>query len=270
MNNPVIENLLYTALKAAVCAGKEMMNIYNTDFRIDMKKNKTPITEADRISNKMIFEYIDKFSLPVISEEGKCWDYNERKNWEYFWLVDPLDGTKEFVNRNGEFTVNIALIKKNSPIIGVIYAPVTDVMYFAAEEKGAFKLMNASAVYPDKTLENYIKKSEQLPRTLKRDEHVIVASRSHMNPETEKYIEDIKKQFPETKFISKGSSLKLCMIAEGVADIYPRLSPTMEWDIAAGHAIIRYSGGKIKVAGKEEELQYNKPDLRNSYFIASR
>jgi 3'(2'), 5'-bisphosphate nucleotidase len=264
-----IGDLLSTAIKAAINAGGEMMKVYKTDFRIEMKKNQTPITEADRRSNKIIFDHLNKYKIPAISEEDREWSYDERKDWDYFWLIDPLDGTKEFVGGNGEFTVNIALIKKDTPVLGVIYAPVPDVLYFAAENIGSYKKTEGHTVPPDILLDDLVKESQVLPCTRNNEVLQVVASRSHMTAETEKFIDDLKKKHSKTEIVSRGSSLKLCLVAEGRADIYPRLGTTMEWDIAAGHAIIRYAGGKIIIAGTDAELKYNKPDLRNPYFVAS-
>lgn len=263
------DSILLIAINAAVKAGDAILQIYKKPFEVEIKKDNSPITEADKQAHQVITDFLKETELPVLSEEGKDWDYAERKLWEYFWLVDPLDGTKEFVSRNGEFTVNIALIEKNTPIAGVIYIPVKDCLYFA-NEKGAFRIDDCTSKNLGGSLDIISSNGVSLPESLSSDKFRIVASRSHMNQETDEFIENLKKKYNETEIVSAGSSLKFCQIAEGKADIYPRFGTTMEWDTAAGHAIVKYSGGKVLQAGSEMELCYNKPVLRNPYFIASR
>jgi 3'(2'), 5'-bisphosphate nucleotidase len=269
MINMHTDSILLTAVNAAVKAGDAILQIYKQPFEVETKTDNSPITEADRQSNKVISDFLKKTGFPVLSEEGKNWDYAERKNWEYFWLVDPLDGTKEFVNGNGEFTVNIAFIEKNAPIAGVVYIPVKDCLYFA-NEKGAFRLDACSSKNIGDSFDSLNYNSISLPKVFSSDKFRVVASRSHMNQETADFIDDLKKKHSEIEIVSAGSSLKFCLIAEGTADIYPRFGTTMEWDTAAGHAIVKYAGGKVQQAGTDLELCYNKPDLRNPYFISSR
>ena len=263
-------NRLFTAIIAAREAGKAIMNIYIGEFDVSLKADESPITEADRQAHNIIAEMLKETQMQVLSEEGKEFPFDERKNLDHYWLIDPLDGTKEFVSRNGEFTVNIALIEKNTPILGVVFAPVPDVLYFASRETGAFKLNSFSVVATNATFEEMIKQCLPLPIKKEDRNFTIIASRSHMNSETADYIKKIEEKHGDTKLISAGSSLKLCMVAENKADVYPRFGTTMEWDIAAGHAIVKYSGGKVMQAGKNEELMYNKPDLRNPFFVATR
>jgi len=263
------DSILLTAINAAVKAGDAILQIYKRPFTIETKKDNSPITEADRRSNQVITDLLKVTGLPVLSEEGKDWDYADRKLWEYFWLVDPLDGTKEFVSRNGEFTVNIALIEKDTPIAGVVYIPVRDTLYFA-NEKGAFRIDACTSKNLSDSLNIISGDCMRLPESHPADCFRVVASRSHMNKETTDFIENLKKKHTDIDIVSAGSSLKFCQIAEGKADIYPRFGTTMEWDTAAGHAIVKYSGGKVLQTGTELELCYNKPDLRNPYFIASR
>jgi 3'(2'), 5'-bisphosphate nucleotidase len=267
MINMHTDSILLIAINAALKAGDAILQIYKRPFEVETKKDNSPITEADRQSNQLITDLLEETGFPVLSEEGKDWNYADRKLWEYFWLVDPLDGTKEFVSRNGEFTVNIALIEKNTPIAGVVYIPVKDTLYFA-NEKGAFRIDDCSSKNLGDSLEIISSNGVPLPESLSSETFRIVASRSHMNQETTDFIENLKKKHID--IVSAGSSLKFCQIAEGKADIYPRFGTTMEWDTAAGHAIVKYSGGKVLQAGTELELCYNKPDLRNPYFIASR
>ena len=242
-------------------AGNEIMKIYQQDFEVDYKKDNSPLTKADIKSNEIITESLKDLypEIPILSEENKEVPYNIRRNWEYFWLIDPLDGTKEFVKKNGEFTVNIALIYKNMPVLGVIYAPVLDLLYYAQKDQGAFK--------QDKN-----KKSQRLPIYNYPDNHTlkVIVSKSHYNQETKEFVNNLKSQYEKIEFINIGSSLKLCLIAEGKADIYPRLAPTMEWDIAAGQTIVEESKGRIIKYKTEESIKYNKQNLLNPYFIATR
>ena len=183
--------------------------------------------------------------------------------------MDPLDGTKEFIKRNGEFTVNIAYVKNGTPEAGVIYIPVKKELYFADKEFGAYKVSEISSLAEDMTLDKLMAQGVRLPYTTESERpFTIVASRSHLSPETEAYIEEMKQKHSRIEIASKGSSLKLCLIAEGKADVYPRFAPTMEWDTAAGHAIIRATGKEVWQADTRRPLQYNKTDLLNPWFIA--
>jgi len=242
-------------------AGLAVLKIYNQDFDVEYKKDNSPLTVADKNANDIIVNSLNKLpinsslkkNIPILSEEGKSVQYDERKNWEYFWLIDPLDGTKEFVNKNGEFTINIALIHIDSPVIGVVYSPVLNTCYWAKRDEGAFK------------------DGKQLPLKIenKEDVYKIVASRSHMSSETKDFIEAIDTD-KEKVVISIGSSLKICLVAEGEANIYPRLGPTMEWDTAAAHAIVNESNGlfnKYLDNGTYQQHLYNKKNLLNDWFV---
>lgn len=258
---------LLTAINASLEGGKAIMQIYEReDFDIEIKKDKSPLTAADKKAHETILAALESTGLPVLSEEGKDTPYEERAGRTYFWLVDPLDGTKEFINRNGEFTVNIALIHEQLPVLGVIYVPAQDMLYFADPYTGSFKLLQASENPLDKaTLQQ---QAQQLPLHTSNKPLTIVGSRSHMNEETTALIKKLEEKHDKVDLISKGSSLKLCMVAEGTAQFYPRIAPTMEWDTAAGHAIVRNMGGKVYVADdKNQELKYNKENLLNPHFI---
>lgn len=260
---------ILNAIDAALCAGKDILSIYNdptSDFQIEKKADDSPLTIADKKAHETIAKYLQNTPYPLLSEEGKCLSYSERRTWTTLWIVDPLDGTKEFIKRNGEFTVNIALVHNSIPIMGVIYLPVKRELYFAGENLGAYKLSDFST-RGDVSLEELMMKADRLPVKNKRDKFVIVASRSHLSSETEDYIEKMKCCHSDVELISSGSSIKICLVAEGKADVYPRFAPTMEWDTAAGHAIARAAGMEIYQAGKEEPLQYNKEDLLNPWFI---
>jgi 3'(2'), 5'-bisphosphate nucleotidase len=264
-----LENLLYLAIKASLQAGAAIMEVYtSSDFEITVKSDRSPLTLADRNAHLDIEKILSKTELPIISEEGSKIDYSVRKNWEYFWMVDPLDGTKEFIKKNGEFTVNIALINKNRPVLGVIYVPVTNKIYFAAEGTGAYSIEHLNINDIDKTPEELISSAKKLEHKSLNNTLTVIASRSHMNIKTSMYIHRMKKHYKDVSIISKGSSLKLCLIAESIANVYPRHSPTMEWDTAAGHAIINCSGGRITVRDDKHTLEYNKENLLNPGFTA--
>ncbi|MFC2107749.1 3'(2'),5'-bisphosphate nucleotidase CysQ, partial [Bacteroidota bacterium] len=224
----------------------------------------------DKASNEVIVDILNTTDIPVLSEEGKLISYNERSNWENLWIVDPLDGTKEFVKKNGEFTVNIALVSNQKPILGIIYVPVLKILYFADLELGAFKLNDIDIDHAFSSIDEIKEKGIRLPENQSNRKYTIVGSRSHMSTETEEFINKLKAQHGDIEFISKGSSLKLCQIAEGAADIYPRFAPTMEWDTAAGQAIVEISGGKIYEAESKKTLLYNKESLLNPWFIVTR
>ena len=256
-------------IETAVLAGRAILEIYDSDFDIELKSDLSPLTEADKKSHRIICEYLNSTGWPVLSEEGKEIPFEERKNWNQFWLVDPLDGTKEFIKRNGEFTVNIALIEDQKPVLGVIYAPVSDELFFGEEKTGAFKVENASRSLSDlKQTADWMNTSNRIPVIRQDSMFRIVASRSHLNRETEDFINHVSQEKRNIELVSKGSSLKLCLLAEGKADIYPRFAPTMEWDTAAGHAIVSAAGGKVIHAEHKMELKYNKENLLNPWFIA--
>lgn len=264
------KNLL-CAIKAALAAGTEILNIYDnpaSDFEIERKADNSPLTIADRKAHNVIVAFLKDTSYPVLSEEGKSMDFDERKNWQTLWIVDPLDGTKEFIKKNGEFTVNIALVKDGISTMGVIYVPVKQELYFAEESIGAYKLSTITTVTAGESLDKLILAAQRLPLKIKDEEQfVVVASRSHLSDETQAYIEETKKEHAKVEIISSGSSLKICLVAEGRANVYPRFAPTMEWDTAAGHAIARAAGMEIYQAGTSSPLLYNKEDLLNPWFI---
>lgn len=267
------KNLLLTAIRASLEAGSEIMSVYtdpNADFEIEKKADNSPLTIADRKSHMVIAARLASTPYPVLSEEGKKIPVEERQSWNELWIVDPLDGTKEFIKRNGEFTVNIAYVKNGKPEAGVIYIPVKEELYFADSQYGTYKIEHITQLDSEETVDSLISKAHRLPyqEEAQRSSFIIVASRSHLTPETEAYIEEMKQKHQEVETVSKGSSLKLCLIAEGKADVYPRFAPTMEWDTAAGHAIIRAMGKEVYQAGTQHPLEYNKEDLLNPWFIA--
>lgn len=263
--------MLSCAIRAALLAGKDILDVYNdpkSDFGVEKKADNSPLTIADKRSNERIMGLLDETSVPVLSEEGRHVDYAIRKEWKTLWIVDPLDGTKEFIKKNGEFTVNIALVENGTPVLGVIYIPVTRELYFAEDNLGAYKVEDidyrSAGLSPDELIE----RADRLP-LMQADTKgfVIVASRSHLSPETETYIRQKEGEYGHVSIVSCGSSLKICRVAEGVADIYPRFAPTMEWDTAAGHAIARAADKNIYQTDEKTPLRYNKEDLLNPWFI---
>ncbi|MCB0776300.1 MAG: 3'(2'),5'-bisphosphate nucleotidase CysQ [Chitinophagaceae bacterium] len=272
-----MENISYTyseselvllAVNAAVKAGEAIMQVYKKDFSVEYKEDKSPLTEADMSAHQVIKSYLeDRF--PILSEEGRNIPFDERMNWDVFWLVDPLDGTKEFIKKNDEFTVNIALIRNNKPVIGVVYGPAIATLYFGSEEAGSYKCtIEPGSWYSN--LSDLTAISERLHKSFDMPGYTIVASRSHLNSETKEFIEKAEAEHREVKLVSKGSSIKLCLVAEGNANVYPRLAPTMEWDTAAAHAVAKFAGCQVIDYNTREELRYNKEDLLNPYFLVSR
>ena len=256
------KNLLIEVSNIALNAGREIMNYYDSNSNVLTKEDKSPLTEADLASNNIIIEKLRLLNdnIPILSEESLV-EWEERKNWNTYWLIDPLDGTKEFLNKNGEFTVNIALIKNTEPILGIIYSPFLSELYFAQKDQGAYKINCSKTI---KSLENSVKILSNNKK--KSDEIIIIGSRSHSN---NKFNEWINQNYKNYKILQKGSSLKFCEIANGKADLYPRFGPTSEWDIAAGHIILEEAGGFLKTF-ENQSIKYNsKENLINPEFLAS-
>ncbi len=266
LKNIKISQEANTAILACLEAGQAIMDIYTAgNFEIEQKEDRSPVTKADKAAHEIIYKILQQTSIPILSEEGRTIPYLERKQWKQVWIVDPIDGTKEFIKRNGEFTVNIALIECGAPIIGVIYVPAQKVLYFACEEMGSYKISNIG------TAEEFIKKEgsvEKLPITYPKKNYTVVASKSHFSEETSAFISSLKKNHGEIDILSTGSSLKLCLVAEGRADCYPRFAPTMEWDIAAGHAICQFAGVHVIDVITKTNMCYNRENLVNNWFIA--
>lgn len=287
-------------MDAALRAGDAILQIYQRDFEVEYKVDESPLTEADKAAHFIICDALEETGLPVLSEESKTVPYDERKTWSRFWLVDPLDGTKEFIKKNGEFTVNIALIDQGRPVMGVVYAPVLRTIYYGSQaegiEHGAWKAEDCAG----KSVDEVLKSSAPCPMRHAPSSTIrVVASRSHCNDETKAFIQALEKEFGEAERVSSGSSLKLCMVAEGSADVYPRIAPTMEWDTAAAQAVVEAAGGRVvrydlaAPAGSyllqsaeciEQSaenascamrhalcpLLYNKENLLNPFFVVSR
>jgi 3'(2'), 5'-bisphosphate nucleotidase len=271
------------SIQAAIAAGNAINQVYHSeDFEVEYKSDKSPLTLADQKSHEIIMNVLTEFDFPILSEEGKDTPFAQRKDWERFWVVDPLDGTKEFIKRNGEFTVNIALIENSHPVLGTIFVPDRNTLYFAGQDFGAYKLQDGpfnqildaqadSNKDARKFLDQIVGLSTKLPVIdPQRAALTIVGSRSHKTAELEAYVAEKRKAFGDVEFISAGSSLKICLVAEGRADVYPRLGPTMEWDTAAGQAIAEYAGASVCQHDTSKPLIYNKEDLHNPWFIVQR
>lgn len=240
--------LLDNVISIAVNAGREILAIYESpDFKIETKEDNSPVTAADHAADKVIEEGLKQISdFDVISEEGV-----HQAKTDQFWLVDPLDGTKEFIKRNGEFTVNIGLVKDDRPVLGVVYVPAKDIIYAGAEGHGAYKIESG--------------KKQKIESAYKQDVPTIIASRSHRDENLDKVLKDLG----EHQEISMGSSLKLCLIAEGVAQVYPRLAPTYLWDTCAADAVVRAAGGRVQGLDGQDLVYAPIKNLKNPFFIAS-
>ena len=280
---------ILVSIHAAIEAGNAILQVYrSSDFKVELKADKSPLTLADRNAHEIIMKHLSKFDIPVLSEEGKNIPYDKRKSWDTFWLVDPLDGTKEFIKKNGEFTVNIAKICNNKPVAGVVLVPDKNILYFASSKMGSYRAdlsqigdwlngkignpgrsANLSASAAAEIVTELTGHSTKLPVNQSTNRlYTIAGSRSHATPDLEAFVEEKRRQYGDVEFISAGSSLKLCLVAEGRADIYPRTGPTMEWDTAAGQAVVEFSGGKVYQYDSSEPLEYNKENLLNPWFVA--
>ena len=260
-----VSNNLDIAINAALVAGKEILKIYkSSDLGVEYKSDKSPLTLADKISNRIIESALRTTNIPILSEEGEVVNYEYRKDLNKLWIVDPLDGTKEFIKKNDEFTVNIALIEENKPRIGVIYAPALKVMYFSEKKSGSYKILI------DDSDQLHYSKAIRLPIAINSDEYKVLTSRSHLDQNTLNYIKDIKKTKSKVVSVPMGSSLKFCLLAEGKANSYPRFSPCMEWDTAAGQIICNEAGFQVIDQITQSEILYNRKNLINNSFIAKK
>lgn len=277
--------LIEIAVKAALEASAAILEIYEQDFEVEFKADESPLTSADKASHNIIVEALETTPYPVLSEESAEIGYDERKTWTTYWLVDPIDGTKEFIKKNGEFTVNIALIENGIPTLGIVYVPVAETLYLGCSA-GAIKAIKGThfsnmddllSKLPDFGNFLSLKVTGKPSGPLR-----VVASKSHCNDETRAFISDLEEKYGKASLVSRGSSLKLCMVAEGSADIYPRIAPTMEWDTAAADAVVRAAGGNVfkyeeTIRASEylclnnlvQEVPYNKENLLNPYFVVS-
>ena len=259
-----MQTLLAIAIKAALEAGTEILKVYETNFNVEAKDDNSPLTQADKNANAIINKYLKTTEIPIISEENRQLDFSERKDWTRCWIVDPLDGTKEFIKRNGEFTVNIALVEIGNPVLGVIFVPVSKELYFTSEDGKSSKKI--TLISEEISVEEIFEKAEIIKPSAITSTVKIVGSRSHLNGDTKNFISEIEKE-NKVEIVSKGSSLKFCLVAEGLAHIYPRYAPTMEWDTAAGHAICKAVGVSVIDQTSGKPMRYNKPNLLNNYFV---
>jgi len=274
-----MRKFLPTILKAAVMAGNAALEVYQQDFSVIEKSDHSPLTLADTRAHAIIQKALADTQIPVLSEEGADIAYKDRKDWQTLWIVDPLDGTKEFVKRNGEFTINIALVDNQVPVMGVIYVPVWSRLYYAVHfdpdadsgSRGAWRVdLDAPSAIETLSMDRLMAAAEPISVSIDPDRpYTIVGSRSHLTPEVEQFVKEKKKIAGRVEFVSAGSSLKFCRIAEGSADIYPRFGPTMEWDTAAGDVIARAAGARVFRQDTGADLLYNKEDLKNPWFVVT-
>ncbi|MDJ0854090.1 MAG: 3'(2'),5'-bisphosphate nucleotidase CysQ [Desulfobacterales bacterium] len=280
MSDLSLDSELVSAISVSLDAGRAILDVYQSDFAVEEKDDRSPLTLADQRAHEIIVATLEKTPHPILSEEGQSIPYRTRRDWKTFWLVDPLDGTKEFIKRNGEFTVNIALIQNHRPVLGVIYVPVADTLYFGTKMLGAYKTASAfkscreaplDSKPPQEAREYLIGTGAALPlhATSKRP-FTIVGSRSHSTPDVDRILAETKRIHGQVEFISAGSSLKICMVAEGRADLYPRTGPTMEWDTGAGQAIAQAAGAEVVEFHSQAPLRYNKENLLNPWFRVQR
>jgi len=275
------DDLLVAAARAAVQAGLATLAVYQTEIQVEYKEDRSPLTLADKRSHEIIVGHLKNTGIPVLSEEGKNIPYPQRRAWRRLWIVDPLDGTKEFVKRLGEFTVNIALVEDQRPTLGAIFVPVKNALYFGRIEDGSFRLEDPAAIasLASDSLKRDARavvgrlraRSQKLP--VDQEAHtpfVIVGSRSHATPELHAYVDQKRRELGAVEFVSAGSSLKYCLVAEGRADVYPRLGPTMEWDTAAGQVIAEAAGARVAQHDTGEPLIYNKENLLNPWHVVTR
>jgi 3'(2'), 5'-bisphosphate nucleotidase len=275
------DDLLVTAARASVAAGLATLDVYRSEMEVEYKEDRSPLTLADRRSHDIIVDHLKPSGIPVLSEEGKSIPLAQRSRWRRLWVVDPLDGTKEFVKRLDEFTINIALVEDGRPTLGAIFVPVKNVLYFGRLEDGSFRLDDPAAIAalasgggdsdPQAVLKRLRAHSTMLPLDVEvHTPFVIVGSRSHATPELHAYVDRKRDELGEVSFISAGSSLKYCLVAEGRADVYPRLGPTMEWDTAAGQVIAEAAGATVLRHDTGQPLLYNKEDLLNPWHVVTR
>ena len=268
---------LHTAITAALEAGKVILEIYNSnDFEVEFKDDNSPLTKADRAAHEVIMAHLRATDIPVLSEEGKSIPYPIRKDWKHLWIVDPIDGTKEFIKRNGEFTVNIALVENQKPVLGVIFVPIKGVLYFSISSsiststsisRGSYKI---NVDLTNFQVPNLISEAIKLPLRRADQTFTILASRSHPSEAAEAYCHQLREKHGAIKVISKGSSLKFCLIAEGQADCYPKFGPTMEWDTAAGQALCEQAGVEVIDWDSKQRLTYNREVLVNPWFLVQK
>ncbi len=274
ISTAILQKVLGIGLRSSLLAGDAVMRVYKSDFDVTLKSDQSPITEADRRSHEILMEQLGD-EIPVLSEEGSQITYEERKEWNLFWLIDPLDGTKDFIKRNGEFTVNVALIEHHSPVAGIVYLPAKEILFFGGRGFGAYRvsgsaLDNIRHSISGDPLEPALAGAVSLPdpdklRSSKKIK--IIQSLSHVTEQEAEFVVLLKEEFRDLDTASAGSSLKFCLVAEGTADLYPRFGPTMEWDTAAGQCVAESSGCEVLDLQDFSSIRYNRRVLRNGSFI---
>ena len=263
-----MHQLLHTAVDAALEAGRRIMAIYASgDFEVQLKGDDSPLTRADVASHRAIMEKLQGTGIPVLSEEGKAIPFEERSAWNRLWIVDPIDGTKEFIKRNGEFTVNIALVEDGVPVMGVVLVPAKMELFLGVIDADTVRATRTVGGDFAWTPTQWMEAGQAIPVSNPGRPFTVVASRSHMSAETEAYIAELEKDHGSIETLSKGSSLKLCMVAAGEADCYPRFAPTMEWDTAAGHGVCLAAGCEVLDWTSKMPLAYNRQELLNPWFL---
>ena len=257
-------------IEASLVAGREILEIYKRDFEVEYKDDESPLTEADTKANEVITSFLEPFDeIKLLSEESCVSSYEDRKSWKKIWVVDPIDGTKEFIKKNGQFTVNIAYVEDSKPVAGVVYAPDMQLLYVGMVDFGARLIQEIDCRKKIEIPEDLFSWGLSLPLAKQNRPYRVVASKSHRNMDTEDLINRLRERHPDLELSSFGSSLKLCKVADGSADIYPRIAPTMEWDTAAAHAVVNAAGMEVFHASTGEPLKYNKENLLNPHFIVA-
>ena len=274
VSNTDMRRALGMGIRSSLLAGDAVMQVYGSDFDVALKNDQSPITEADRQAHEILMAQLGK-DIPVLSEEGSEIAYEERKDWNLFWLIDPLDGTKDFVKRNGQFTVNIALIERHRPIAGIVYLPAKEILFFGGQGFGAYRVSGSvlekiKNSISDDPLEAALVSAVSLPdpdkmRSSKKIK--IVQSLNHVTEREAEFAVRLKEKFPDLDIASAGSSLKFCLVAEGSADLYPRFGPTMEWDTAAGQCVAESSGCEVLGLQDFSPIRYNRRVLLNGFFM---
>ncbi len=267
------KKLLEDAVYAALLAAEEVRKIYHTgQYEVNMRSDFAPVTVADRKAHEIIKKTLLPTRIPLLSEDGRAFHYDERQAWDLLWMVDPLDGTREFVKPSPEFSVNVALVENSRPSVGVIVLPELQTLYFALKDEGAYRKshINFQGTREECAFEELLKKANRLPLPETDRDYLVVSSLTNRADSLTPYIEKLRAEYPKLKWETKGSSLKMCLVAEGSADAYPRLSNTSEWDIAAGQIIVEEAGRQVVSLDAFETLRYNKPNLKNPPFIVKR
>jgi 3'(2'), 5'-bisphosphate nucleotidase len=268
-DNKTFNELLQSAFRAAIIAGKRILEIFNTeDFHVSMKSDNSPLSSADKEAHEIIKRLLLNSRIPVLSEEGRDMQFEERKSWDILWIVDPLDGTRQFIQKRQEFTVNIALVVGGNPLFGVVYAPAIGDLYLGIKDMGSFKIYVGDRDLLSLSFQQIIAESKKLdPSTKSNNTYTILASYHHINKETLEYIDEVRKIHPDAEVKKVGSSLKMCMLADGIGDVYVRYTDTYEWDTAAAQTILEGVGWSINAIDTDKPLTYNKESLLNPYFI---